>query len=255
MRWRNGIGHSLALCILFFACASVCIYRARQFARLAPVERTATTRDLHSQYNLFRYLRFSFYTCNYYFSVDSASYNGSGDCPQTGGVRAGSSATVYYDPDDPSINSLIEFSVASGRAHGQAVPWILFGAFFILTMIFALILAAIKKRGRGGVVVDWHGIVINSGEIGSTSKFGGLSGDGRTASKRGAESAESSASSDLKSLYLETVNQVHPDRAWSEEDRILRERLMKAANAAFERGDAVTLRKVLDEYRTAASAC
>lgn len=53
----------------------------------------------------------------------------------------------------------------------------------------------------------------------------------------------------LREQYLEVVNTIHPDRAANEADLVLRERLMKEANAAFERGDAETLRKVLKEYR------
>jgi hypothetical protein len=252
MRWRNGVGHSLVLCILSFACAGVCVYRARQFAGAAPVERTTTARDVSSHYNLFRYLRFNFYTCNYNFSADGASYSGHGDCPETGGTRAGSSATVYYDPDDPWINSLNEFSVASGLEYGHAVPWILFGVFFILMMILASTLAAIKKRGGDKVVVDWHGTVLDPVEFGPDGEFGGLSGDGQTVENRGAHAPGSSGPPALRSLFLGTVNGVHPDRASNEEDRALRERLMKAANAAFERGDAARLREILDEYKSAA---
>lgn len=44
------------------------------------------------------------------------------------------------------------------------------------------------------------------------------------------------------------VNNIHPDRAVNQADLGLRERLMKEANAAFERSDAQTLRRVLEEY-------
>jgi hypothetical protein len=252
MRWKNSIGHLLVLCILYFACAGVLIHRARQFARLAPVERTATTKDVYSRYILFRYLRFNYYICNYTFLIDGEPHNGSGDCPQAGGVRAGSSATVYFDPNDPSVNSLIEFSAASGREYGYAATWVLFGAFFILIMVFAATLAAIKKRGRGRVVVDWHGTVIDPEEIGPGAMSGGLPGDGRMAGVSSSEGPDSSAPSGLRRLYLETVNQIHPDRALDENDRALRERLMKRANAAFEQGDAKILQEVLEEYRNAA---
>jgi hypothetical protein len=54
----------------------------------------------------------------------------------------------------------------------------------------------------------------------------------------------------LRELYLEVVNQIHPDRASNESDLTLREHLMKEANAAFQRDDTETLRCVLDEYRS-----
>jgi hypothetical protein len=254
MRWRNGVGHSLAWCILFFTCAGLCVNKARQFARLAPSQRTTLSKYLDDRYYPLRGLALRSYTCYYSFSVNGELYSGHGDCPQAGGVRAGSSATVYYDPNDPSVNSLIEFSAASARYYGYKVPWIVFGTFCILIMVFAAKLAAIKKSGRGRMVVDAHGTVLDPEEIGTGADYGGLPGNGRMAGEQSAADPGSSASPDLRSLYLETVNRIHPDRASSEEDRTVRERLMKEANAAFERGDAATLRRVLEEYRSTAKS-
>lgn len=56
-------------------------------------------------------------------------------------------------------------------------------------------------------------------------------------------------SPELKKLYREVVNQVHPDRAADEVDRTLRERLMKEATAAYRRGDAAALQGILEAYR------
>src|SRR5579859_7964965 len=58
----------------------------------------------------------------------------------------------------------------------------------------------------------------------------------------------------FKKLYRDVVNQVHPDRAGSDADRVLRERLIKEANAAFSRGDEDSLRSILEEYRTSPEA-
>ena len=55
-------------------------------------------------------------------------------------------------------------------------------------------------------------------------------------------------SPELKKLFREVVNCVHPDRATGDADRTLRERLMKQANDAYSRGETDTLRKILDEY-------
>jgi hypothetical protein len=55
-------------------------------------------------------------------------------------------------------------------------------------------------------------------------------------------------SPELRKLFKEVVNCVHPDRATGDADRTLRERLMKQANAAYSRGETDTLRKILDEY-------
>jgi hypothetical protein len=55
---------------------------------------------------------------------------------------------------------------------------------------------------------------------------------------------------ELKSLYREVAKRVHPDLATDYADREKRERLMKAANRAYQRGDADALRKILDEAET-----
>jgi hypothetical protein len=65
-----------------------------------------------------------------------------------------------------------------------------------------------------------------------------------------AQSADFTPSPELKKLFKDVVNQVHPDRAISEEDRALREKLMVEANLAYARQDADGLRKILNEYRS-----
>jgi peptidoglycan hydrolase CwlO-like protein len=65
-----------------------------------------------------------------------------------------------------------------------------------------------------------------------------------------AKAVDFSPSPELKKLYREVVNQIHPDRASDESDRTLRERLMKEANAAHRRSDAEALRRILEEYRS-----
>jgi hypothetical protein len=66
-----------------------------------------------------------------------------------------------------------------------------------------------------------------------------------------AENAEFfTPSAELKKLFKEIVNRIHPDRATNEADRILRERLMAEANLAYRRQDIDTLGRILDEYKT-----
>jgi hypothetical protein len=69
-----------------------------------------------------------------------------------------------------------------------------------------------------------------------------------------ARAVDFSPSPELKKLFKEVVNQVHPDRATSEDDRAWRERLMKQTTAAYRRGDAEALRKILEEYRSSPEA-
>jgi peptidoglycan hydrolase CwlO-like protein len=65
-----------------------------------------------------------------------------------------------------------------------------------------------------------------------------------------AKAEDFSPSPELRKLFRDVVNQIHPDRAANEIDRALRNRLMAQANLAYRRQDADTLRKILDEYKT-----
>jgi peptidoglycan hydrolase CwlO-like protein len=59
-----------------------------------------------------------------------------------------------------------------------------------------------------------------------------------------------SPSPELRKLFRDVVNQIHPDRAANEIDRTLRNRLMAQANLAYRRQDADALRKILEEYKS-----
>jgi len=59
---------------------------------------------------------------------------------------------------------------------------------------------------------------------------------------------EFNPSPELKSLYREVAKRVHPDLAVDQADRDKRERLMAEANLAYQRGDADTLKRILEEY-------
>jgi hypothetical protein len=54
---------------------------------------------------------------------------------------------------------------------------------------------------------------------------------------------------ELKKLFREVCNQVHPDRAASDADRSVRERLMAEANLAYKRQDAGALLRIVEEYK------
>jgi hypothetical protein len=241
--------------MLVFLCAGICMYKARQYASAAPNERTTTSHVVSVYHSIFRGLRFNYYSCSYNFSVDGSLYIGLRDCPQwiindavngrylgSGAVPTGIDATVYYDPADPSVNSLLDFRAASENEYRVAAPWIGLGVLIILFFVIGRLLAANEKRGHGGVVVDARGTVIYPEEIGLGPEFAGLSNR---------EAVKFAFSPGLRELYLEVANKIHPDRAANEADLALRERLMKEANAAFARGDAETLRRVLEEYRGA----
>jgi hypothetical protein len=244
--------------VVAFVGAGFCVHQARQYASAAPNERTTTAHVVSVYHSIFRGLRFNFYTCSYNFTVDGSLHIGLRDCPQwiiddalkrgylgSGKTPTGTDATVYYDPADPSVNSLLEFSAESQIAYRSAVPWIALSALVIFFFIFGRLLAAAEKRGKGGVIVDATGTAIYPEEIDPGSAYAGVS--------KG-EPSKSAPTQGMRELYLEVANKIHPDRATNETDLALREQLMKEANAAFERGDAEMLRRVLEEYSVATSA-
>ena len=191
-------------------------------------------------HSIFRGLRFDYYSCSYNFRVDGSFYIGLRDCPQwiiddavkgkylgSGKVPTGTDATVYYDPADPSVNSLLEFSAESQIVYRAAVPWIGLSVLIIFFFVLGRLLSAKEE------------------DPDSCSEFAGLPNH---------EALNFAPSPALRELYLEVVKKIHPDRAANEADLVLRERLMKEANAAFERSDTETLRRVFEEYRGVISA-
>jgi hypothetical protein len=65
-----------------------------------------------------------------------------------------------------------------------------------------------------------------------------------------AKAQEFIPSAELKALYREVAKQVHPDLATDEGDRQRRDQFMAEANAAYQRGDAGALRRILEEYES-----
>jgi hypothetical protein len=132
-------GSWLLLSVLGFVVGGLSIHSAMQYASAAPTERTTTAHGvsmhLHHQ-TIFSFKVFKYYSCSYSFTVDSVSYSGySGheDCPQRGSedsikgklsdtdqVLLIPNVTVYYNPANPSMNSLIEFSATSERYYQDA---------------------------------------------------------------------------------------------------------------------------------------
>jgi hypothetical protein len=267
-------GSWFILSLLGFAVGGLNIHRATQYASAAPKERTTAANDvsMHLHYHTFFYFKISkYYTCSYSFTVDGVSYSGySGheDCPQPGAddsikgkfsdidrVLIIPNATVYYNPVNPSMNSLIEFSVTSKRYYQDAKLLIGIALLINLPLVFLAVLAVMKNKGNDGLFVDAKGTVIYPDEIDFGSEFGRIPNRSRHSEESYAASNDEAAkaasyaySHGLRELYLDVIKQIHPDHASSEVDRALREQLTKEANAAFERGDDETLRRVLEEY-------
>jgi hypothetical protein len=248
VNWKSATGSSPIFALLVFAGAGLCVYQARQYASAAPKARTATGHVVSVYHSIFRGLRFNYYSCSYDFRVDGSLYIGLRDCPQSivdDAVRgkhlrsaatwAGEDATVYYDPANPSVNSLLDFSMESQIMYRVAAPWISLGVLIVFFFILGRRMLGGERRGNGGVVVDGRGTVIYPEEIGHSSAP-------KLFNRRAARPAPSPR---VRELYLEVVNKIHPDRALNDDDRMLRERLMKEANSAFKRSDAESLWKVL----------
>lgn len=58
------------------------------------------------------------------------------------------------------------------------------------------------------------------------------------------------SSPELKNLYREVARRIHPDLATDEADRVRRQRFMARANRAYEEGDEVGLKAILEEYES-----
>jgi Protein of unknown function (DUF3592) len=251
VNWKRGSGSSAILALLVFVGAGFCVYQARRYAIAAPNARTTTAHVVSVYHSIFRGLRFNYYSCSYDFSIDGSLYLGLRDCPQwiiddavkgrhlgSAAVWAGADATVYFDPANPSLNSLLDFRTESQIQYRVATPWIGLGVLIVFFFILGKLMLTSEKRENGGVIVDGRGTVIYPEEIGP--------GSASKSSHRGTVSPTLSLA--VRQLYLEVVNKIHPDRATNEIDRAWRDRLMMDANAAFERGDAEKLRNVLEEY-------
>lgn len=254
---KRGEGGLLLLAAFCFLAASFPVSRAIRYANAASSERAASTEHLFIRYSSnFKLWKsngvsYSGWYCKYDFTAaDGASHNSSGACPQwiveaaqkTGldPAQVAARTSVFYDPNNPSINSLLDFHTARRSSLQDAVPSIGLGTLLALLFVFARLMTANERTGRGGVIVDNYGTVIHPEEIDLDSK----EFDSRT---NGAVKSPA-PSQELRELYRELVKKIHPDRAANESDRTLRERLTKSANAAFERSDTASLRQILEEY-------
>ncbi len=65
-----------------------------------------------------------------------------------------------------------------------------------------------------------------------------------------AKAQEFIPSAELKALYREVAKRVHPDLGTDEADRQRRDQRMAEANAAYQRGDAEALRRILEDYES-----
>ena len=181
--WKSIAGSLILGAVIAFALGGGCFYEAKQYAALAPNESTATA-HLNLRYQSSRNKSYARPKCDYSFSVEGVSYRGYETCPfqsaddpvkgeilDLAGVLLKSSATVYYDPANPSTNSLTEFGAMSERDYLYAKLGIGVGSILsFLVIVGALIVPSVpsvKTEGArsGGIVVDAEGTVIYPDEL------------------------------------------------------------------------------------------
>jgi len=75
-------------------------------------------------------------------------------------------------------------------------------------------------------------------------------GDDPEALAQAASEPQREIPEDLKKLFRQVAKSVHPDLAADDADRVLRERQMVAANAAYVAGDVQQLRALLDDWQS-----
>jgi hypothetical protein len=116
--------------------------------------------------------------CIYTFDVDGNPYGGHG-CPANSaassaieeaeemvGARPATTATVYYDPNDPTYNSLVDFSVKADNDSMKArVAFGLAAGCVLLLVIGVVIAAKASQPGGGGIMVDAQGTMLYPDQI------------------------------------------------------------------------------------------
>jgi len=272
VRWKDFDGRWLFVTFGVLVLAAIEIHTAIQFSNAAPTERTTIAHNvmIHRRY----FFLIPTYSCSYDFRVDDRSFSGKGVCPEltdydsikgefSNSVRnlPMPDATVYFDPADPSIHSLTDFSARSENEYRNAIGWVGLGVVFTLPFILLMALGATKGKKGDKIYVDAMGTVIDPDGVDFDSGFGGMPVGGRSddaadaaAQERAERGANFAASDSLRELYIDVIKHIHPDLALNEADRILRERLTKDANVAFERGDDAALRRALEDYKEEAAS-
>lgn len=181
MNWKRGTSSSAILALLIFLAAGFSLYQARQYSSAAPNAKTMTAHVSSVHHSIFRGLRFNYYSCSYDFSVNGSLIFGLRDCPQwiiDDAVKgnhlgyaanwAGRDAVVYYDPANPSRNSLLDFRTQSQIAYRVAMPWVALAGLIVFFFVLGKLMEASELRERTRLSVDDRG-EIYAREIGPSS--------------------------------------------------------------------------------------
>jgi len=169
-------GSALLLSLCAFAYGGLCIYSARHDVNLAKTEvATSGQARLHPQgknSDIFDSLR-----CDYTFMVNGRFYSGYGICPaqkdhsvkgaleNLSGLLQDQKVTVYYDPADPTTNSMIEFGARNAYDNKKANLSILVGV--VLLIVVGVLYVAGGNKAPQQVAADSGETVVHSDETGS----------------------------------------------------------------------------------------
>ena len=170
--WKSIAGSFILGMVIAFSYGGFCIYTASQDAALvqseattiAHVSKMSSVKSNNSNWND---------KCLYSFEVNGTVYAGHEICPDwktnasvkgiltdLAGLSPDFSATVYYDPADPSTNSLMEFGAKSESDYIRARLSIGVGVIFIILLVLGAAVVSNLSNGNGGIVVDAEGTVI-----------------------------------------------------------------------------------------------
>jgi hypothetical protein len=178
--------YPLLASLFLFAIGGFGIHFAMRDAALARTEKTTEATVIQYRSTAHRRSRRQYslasssveYRCSYNFSVDGESYSNTGyiselsvddsireELRKDTDVPLKFSATVYYDPSNPSTNALTEFGEESVNQYRIAALPIGIGVMLIMLAVLGAVLTATNKNVHGGIVVDDQGTVIYPDKI------------------------------------------------------------------------------------------
>jgi hypothetical protein len=176
---KSLVGSVALAAFLALVYGGICLYEVGQDAGLAANEvRTTAQIRVHPEASNSQPL--DALRCDYNFSVNGVPYVGHGMCPvqedepslkglvlDAAGVLQKSSVTVYYDPADPSTNSMTEFGAKQAVDGLRAKVSLGLGAGLLVFVVLGLLVVPGGKSTPGGIVVDNEGTVLYPDKIDS----------------------------------------------------------------------------------------
>jgi hypothetical protein len=170
--WKSIAGSFVLGIIIAFSYGGFCIYAASRDSALAQSEGSTTAQVSRHTRTSNNQSSWS-YKCDYSFAVNGAIYHGYENCPDLNksssaketltdlaGPPQSFTTSVYFDPSDPSTNSLTEFGAKSESDSLRARLSMGIGVIFIILLVLGMVITSAVNKGDGGIVVDEAGTVI-----------------------------------------------------------------------------------------------